>query len=51
MSAGVPRERGRTGPWPEGFRAAAALTLDVDAESVMLASDPSLAARARARRG
>jgi peptidoglycan-N-acetylglucosamine deacetylase len=34
------------GPWPEGFRAAAALTFDVDAESVMLASDPSLAARA-----
>ncbi len=32
--------------WPEGFRAAVALTFDVDAESVMLASDPSLAARA-----
>jgi len=34
------------GLWPEGFRAAVALTFDVDAESVMLASDPSLAARA-----
>jgi len=34
------------GPWPEGFRAAVALTFDVDAESVMLASDPSLATRA-----
>ena len=32
--------------WPEGFRAAVALTFDVDAESVMLASDPSLAQRA-----
>ncbi len=31
--------------WPEGFRAAVALTFDVDAESVMLASDPSLAQR------
>jgi peptidoglycan-N-acetylglucosamine deacetylase len=32
--------------WPEGFRAAVALTFDVDAESVMLAADPSLASRA-----
>lgn len=31
--------------WPAGFRAAVALTFDVDAESVMLASDPSLAQR------
>jgi peptidoglycan/xylan/chitin deacetylase (PgdA/CDA1 family) len=36
---------GGAGPWPEGFRAAVALTFDVDAESVMLAGDPSLAAR------
>jgi hypothetical protein len=43
-----PRDAGAAGarPWPEGFRAAVALTYDVDAESVMLASDPSLAARA-----
>jgi peptidoglycan/xylan/chitin deacetylase (PgdA/CDA1 family) len=34
------------GLWPDGFRAAVALTFDVDAESVMLAGDPSLAARA-----
>ncbi len=34
------------GLWPEGFRGAVALTLGVDAESVMPASDPSLAARA-----
>jgi peptidoglycan-N-acetylglucosamine deacetylase len=34
------------GLWPDGFRAAVALTFDVDAESVMLAGDPALAARA-----
>jgi hypothetical protein len=43
---GGPYGPGGAGPWPEGFRAAVALTFDVDAESVMLASDPSLAARA-----
>jgi hypothetical protein len=43
---GGPHGPGGAGPWPEGFRAAVALTFDVDAESVMLASDPSLAARA-----
>jgi peptidoglycan-N-acetylglucosamine deacetylase len=32
--------------WPAGFRAAVALTFDVDAESAMLASDPAYAARA-----
>jgi hypothetical protein len=31
--------------WPEGFRGAVALTFDVDAESVMLAADPSHAQR------
>jgi peptidoglycan-N-acetylglucosamine deacetylase len=40
------RVPGPAGLWPEGFQAAVALTFDVDAESVMLASDPSLAARA-----
>ena len=45
---GRPHGPGGAGPWSEGFRAAVALTFDVDAESVMLASDPSLAARARA---
>ncbi len=45
MSAGRPGAAGAT-LWPAGFRAAAALTFDVDAESVMLASDPSLAQRA-----
>ncbi|MBO0785318.1 MAG: polysaccharide deacetylase [Actinobacteria bacterium] len=34
------------GLWPAGFRAAVALTFDVDAESVMLASDPANSARA-----
>lgn len=34
------------GLWPPGFRAAVALTFDVDAESVMLASDPANSARA-----
>ncbi len=28
-------------PWPDGFRAAAALTFDVDAESCVLAHDPA----------
>lgn len=32
-------------PWPGGFRAAVALTFDMDAESVMLAADPALAER------
>lgn len=32
--------------WPAGFRAAVALTFDVDAESVMLAADPANSARA-----
>jgi len=32
-------------PWPEGRRAAVALTFDLDAESVMLAADPYLARR------
>jgi hypothetical protein len=36
---GGPPDAGAAGarPWPEGFRAAVALTFDVDAESVMLA--------------
>ena len=43
-----PRGAGAAGArlWPEGFRAAVALTFDVDAESVMLARDLSLAALA-----
>jgi peptidoglycan/xylan/chitin deacetylase (PgdA/CDA1 family) len=32
-------------PWPEGKRAAVALTFDMDAESVMLAADPALIER------
>ncbi len=32
-------------PWPEGYRAAVAVTFDMDAESVMLAADPTLADR------
>lgn len=32
-------------PWPDGARAAVAVTFDVDAESVMLAIDPALADR------
>jgi len=28
-------------PWPEGRRAAVAVTFDLDAESVMLATDPT----------
>lgn len=32
-------------PWPEGRRAAVAVTFDLDAESVMLAADPDLARR------
>jgi hypothetical protein len=43
---GGPHGPAGAGPWPEGFRAAVALTFDVDDESVMLASDPSRAARA-----
>jgi peptidoglycan/xylan/chitin deacetylase (PgdA/CDA1 family) len=35
----------RTLSWPEGRRAAVAVTFDLDAESVMLAVDPSLADR------
>ncbi|HUN31395.1 MAG TPA: polysaccharide deacetylase [Trebonia sp.] len=31
--------------WPEGFRAAACFTFDLDAEAVALASDPALAER------
>lgn len=31
--------------WPAGYRAAAALTFDVDAEAVMLAADPASASR------
>lgn len=33
-------------PWPAGFRAAASLTFDVDAESAVLALDPSSGRRA-----
>ncbi len=32
-------------PWPEGRRAAVAVTFDLDAESVMLAADPDVARR------
>ena len=32
-------------PWPEGKRAAVAVTFDMDAESVMLSADPALADR------
>jgi peptidoglycan/xylan/chitin deacetylase (PgdA/CDA1 family) len=34
-----------TFPWPQGKRAAVALTFDMDAESVMLAADPALIER------
>ncbi|MFC6064174.1 polysaccharide deacetylase family protein [Streptomyces ochraceiscleroticus] len=34
-----------TFPWPDGYRAAASFTFDVDAESCVLAHDPSAASR------
>jgi peptidoglycan/xylan/chitin deacetylase (PgdA/CDA1 family) len=33
------------GPWPDGYRAAACFTFDLDAEAVALAADPALADR------
>lgn len=48
MTAGAPRDATRPADpirWPAGHRAAAALTFDLDAEAVMLSTDPSSADR------